>query len=369
MANQRKKIDCFAEPLQQVDRTYVIWRGRKLSYFAGCDYLRLSSHPTVLRTVRKSLDESGLNVSASRKTTGNHRIYTELEGATRRFFGAEAAVLTSSGYLTNIIVAQGVRGQVDHAIVDEHAHGSLRDALIFLGCRVTEFGHLNATDVAKRIPKNVPRERVALLTDGMFSHSGAVPPLCAYRKVLGPRALLWVDDAHAAGILGKNGRGTVEVAGIDRRRLIQTITYSKAFGTYGGAVLCEKALGERIIEKSCAVVGNTPLPLPLASATLAALKLCTSALREKLSRKIELFWEEMGLAQPVPLSPIISIAPDDAEALRRRLIAAGIHPPLIQYPGGPEQGYFRIVISSEHSAAQIKKLAAVLIEFHPTAEQ
>lgn len=353
----------FGEQLQQVDRTYALWRGRKFSYFAGCDYLRLSSHPSILKAVRKSLDNFGLNVSASRKTTGNHLVYTELESATRRFFGAEAAILSSSGYFTNIIAAQGLRDQIDHVVVDEHAHGSLRDALVFLGCPATEFAHLNATDLAKKIPKNTSRDRVALLTDGMFSHSGAVPPLAQYRKALGPRALLWVDDAHAAGIIGKNGGGSVAVAGIDRRRVIQTITYSKAFGTYGGAILCEKSVAAGIIDRSCAVVGNTPLPLPLASATMAALKLCTTALREKLFSKIALFWNELGVAQPAQLSPIISIAPTDPGALRQRLIAAGIYPPLIHYPGGPEQGYFRFAISSEHSAAQIKNLAAALTKF------
>ncbi|MGZ8939115.1 MAG: aminotransferase class I/II-fold pyridoxal phosphate-dependent enzyme [Limisphaerales bacterium] len=355
--------DCFAEPLQQVDRTRVLWRGCKFSYFAGCDYLRLSSHPAILQAVRKSLDEFGLNVSASRKTTGNHRVYTELETATRRFFGADAAILTSSGYLTNIIAAQGMRERIAHVLLDERAHGSLRDALVFLGCPVTEFAHLDPRDLAKKIPRGIARDRLALFTDGMFSHSGAVPPLAEYRRVLGPGALLWIDDAHAAGILGAKGRGSVEECGLDRHNVIQTITYSKAFGTYGGAILCEKAVAADIVEKSCAVVGNTPLPLPLASASLAALKLCTAALRKKLFGKIELFWNELGAAPPGQLSPIISVAPNNAGALRRRLIAAGIYPPLIHYPGGPERGYFRFAISSEHSAAQIKQLATVLTEF------
>ena len=355
--------NCFAEALQQVDRTYVFWRGRKFSYFAGCDYFRLSSHPSILKAVRKSLDNYGLNVSASRKTTGNHRIYTQLEATTRKFFRADAAILTSSGYFTNIIAAQGVRGEVKHVLIDERAHGSLRDALVFLGCPVTEFAYLDAADLAKKIPRNVPRERVALLTDGMFSHSGAVPPLAEYRKVLGPRALLWVDDAHAAGILGKNGGGSVEVAGLDRRRVIQTITFSKAFGTYGGAILCDEAVAGSVIEKSCAVVGNTPLPLPLASATLESMELSTDTLRRRLFAKIEFFWKELGAAPPRPLTPIVSVAPENPGVLRRRLITAGVYPPLIHYPGGPKRGYFRFALASEHSAAQVKNLAAVLREF------
>src|SRR5688500_2862672 len=95
----------YAEPLQQVDRTYVLWRGDKLSYFAGCDYLRLSSHPAIAKEIRKALANFGLNVSASRKTTGNHHVYGELESAIRKYFRVASAVLSSSGYFTNIIAA------------------------------------------------------------------------------------------------------------------------------------------------------------------------------------------------------------------------------------------------------------------------
>src|SRR5687767_6350507 len=100
----------FAEPLQQLDRTHVLWRGRKLVYFGGCDYLRLSFHPRVIRAAQAAIKKYGLNVAASRRTTGNHVLYEDLEAATRRFFSAERAILVSNGYLTNIAVAQGLRG-------------------------------------------------------------------------------------------------------------------------------------------------------------------------------------------------------------------------------------------------------------------
>jgi 7-keto-8-aminopelargonate synthetase-like enzyme len=105
------------------------------------------------------------------------------------------------------------------------------------------------------------------------------------------------------------------------------------------------------------------MPLPLASATIKALSLCDNALREKLLVNLVRFWNALGSTPPEDLSPIVSMAPCNPETLRRRLLAAGIYPPLIQYPGGPANGYFRFAISSEHSAAQIKNLAAVLTEF------
>jgi 7-keto-8-aminopelargonate synthetase-like enzyme len=352
----------YAEPLQQIDRTFVLWRGRKLSYFAGCDYLRLSSHPAVLKAAMKTLQTAGLNVSASRKTTGNHRIYGELESATRRFFKAECAVLSSTGYFSNHMVAQGLRGTITRILIDEHAHASLREAGLFLACPMETFAHRDVNDLAKKVGHRAAGD-TAILTDGMFSHDGSLAPLAKYREVLGPDALLWVDDAHAAGILGKNGRGSLEYSGIDRNNSVQTVTFSKAFGCYGGAILCSRKVGATIMQKSGAVAGNTPIPLPLASATLAALKLCDSKLRTKLSDKIGAFWDGLRLPVPSQPAPIIAAYPEDPSALRRNLLAAGIYPPLIKYPGGPAAGYFRFALSSEHSIRQIHLLADVLSEF------
>src|SRR5690349_13661652 len=109
------------EPLQQIDRTYVRYQGRKLSYFSGCDYFRLSSHPRVLAAFAEGAKRYGVSVAASRMTTGNHLLYEELEGRLAKFFGTPAAVLIGSGYLTNMAVAQAVAGNFSHALIDERA--------------------------------------------------------------------------------------------------------------------------------------------------------------------------------------------------------------------------------------------------------
>src|SRR5215471_6917902 len=105
------------EPLQQVDRTCVYCRGRKLSYFAGCDYFRLASHPEVLGAISAGLKRYGWNVAASRLTTGNHFLYQALEKQLAGFFEAETALLVPSGYVTNLAVAQTLRGQFSHVLI------------------------------------------------------------------------------------------------------------------------------------------------------------------------------------------------------------------------------------------------------------
>src|SRR5262245_37089583 len=99
-------MNSLPPPLQQIDRKYVAYSGIRFSYFVGCDYFRLASHPGVLRAAQKGLETFGLNVSASRATTGNHQLYSRLEIELARFFDVETAVLVPNGYLTNLAVAQ-----------------------------------------------------------------------------------------------------------------------------------------------------------------------------------------------------------------------------------------------------------------------
>lgn len=368
-------ISDLAEPLQQIDRTHVLHRGRKLIYFAGCDYFRLASHPEILRAVHTGLDELGLNVAASRKTTGNHPLYSELENSIARFFGAEAALLVSNGYVTNLAVAQALAGEFTHALMDERAHGSLLDAARFLECPVVPFAH-RAADAAAKVAQKLlrrgsARSKLLLITDGLFSHSGETAPLDEYLRHLPSNVTLLVDDAHGAGILGRRGRGTAEHLGIGPEpRLIQTITLSKAFGTYGGAILGPAELRRKIIKRSRLFVGNTPLPLPLAAGGLAALQLvgANPTLRRRLhfnSSHVKAALREGGFPINDGPGPIIPIHPQDSQQvarLTRKLLNAGIHPPYINYLGGPGDGYFRLVISSEHLAADLDALVVALTD-------
>src|SRR5690242_13296579 len=169
-----------AEPLQQIDRTYVRFRNRKLSYFSGCDYFRLASHPKVLAAVSVGLKKYGLNVASSRVTTGNHFLYGELEKKLADFFDAEAAVLVSTGYITNLIVAQTLVGNFSHALVDERTHPSLANACRFLECPVLKFKHRSPDDLQRSVARCGPHAKLIVLTDGMFSHDGSAAPLEEY---------------------------------------------------------------------------------------------------------------------------------------------------------------------------------------------
>ncbi len=280
----------------------------------------------------------------------------------------QSATLASNGYLPNLMAAQAMAGQFSHALMDERAHGSLADAAMLLDCPVLKFKHRDAADLAWTV-RRLGGIRPIVLTDGMFAHDGSVAPLKKYLEALPHDAMVLVDDAHGAGVLGRNGRGTPEHEDVENERIIQTITLSKAFGVYGGAVLGPRKLNEAIIAGSRIFIGNTPLPLPLACAAIQSLAILKNGrqLRLRLARNANYVKAKLragGFDMAEAPGPIISVIPRDrheAARWRRRLMEADIHPTLIKYSGGPEGGYFRFAISSEHSRAQLDDLTRALL--------
>jgi len=356
------------EPLQQIDRTCVLFRQRKLIYFSGCDYFRLASHPRIVAALKEGLEKYGLNVAASRLTTGNHALYGRLERQLADFFGAENALLVSSGYMTNLVVAQALAGCFSHALLDQASHPSLADTAHLLDCPVLKFKTRDPEDLARTLERCGPKSKLIVLTDGMFATDGSAAPLSAYLKLLPKDAWILVDDAHGAGVLGRSGRGALEEADAPRRRIIQTVTLSKAFGAFGGAILGTASLRQRILDRSRMFVGSTPLPLPLAAAALEGVAILKTGqkLRQHLaanSAYVKKTLRSSGLSlapNPGPIVPIFPPNPAESARLKRALLAARVFPPFIKYPGGPAAGYFRFVISSEHTRAQLDRLLSVL---------
>jgi 7-keto-8-aminopelargonate synthetase-like enzyme len=356
------------EPLQQIGGSRVRRRGRELIYFSGCDYFRMAEHHSVLKAAADGVKKFGLNVAASRVTTGHHKIYENLERELAKFFGAEDALLVPTGYMTGIIVAQALVGNFSHALLDERAHPALVDAAEQLNCPIVKFKHRSVEDFKRAVGRCGRSALPIVLTDGMFTHDGSVAPLNRYLKILPRDGMMLVDDAHGAGVLGKKGQGTPEFEGVNRKRIIQCVTLSKAFGVFGGVILGTRQLRERIFDYSRAFGGSTPLPLPLANAALESIKILKekgNGLRKKLNDNVNYVRTALRKAgvnfaeAPGPIIAMFKKVPSKTERLKKRLLAEGILPPFVKYPGFRD-GYFRFVISSGHSRAQLDKLIKVL---------
>ena len=181
--------------IQPDDATHVCYRGKRLIYFGGCDYYRLSRHPKLLKAHAQAAAHDGLGTGASRMTTGNHPAHDELEASLVKFFGCETATVIGDGYLANIALAQAANGRFEAVFIDEKAHMSLRDAAQFLGCPVMRYSHCNTDDLARRLSRRREAKRVLLMTDGVFGVTGRIAPMGDLAK---PRKTYLLERGHYA---------------------------------------------------------------------------------------------------------------------------------------------------------------------------
>ena len=167
------------QSIQPVDAKHVRYRGRRLVYFGGCDYYRLTRHPHLLKAHAQAVARDGLGTGASRMTTGNHPTHDALEAVLKKFFDCESATVIGDGYLANIALGQALGSGAkafDALFIDEYAHLSLRDAAKFVGCPVVTYRHCDGDDLAKRLAKRKNDRQILLLTDGVFGATGRITP-------------------------------------------------------------------------------------------------------------------------------------------------------------------------------------------------
>ena len=368
------------EPLVPDGRTHVLWRGRRLVYFGGCDYFRMASHSATRRAAADAARRYGLSVGASRLTTGNLPILLELESALARLHRAPRALVLASGSTANLALAESLVGRFSHVLIDERAHPTLRDAVERLGARVLAFRHRAVEAVRSRSRRLPAGARCLLATDGVFPLDGAIAPLADYRKTLPADAILWVDDCHGAGTLGAAGAGTAEYWKLPQRALVRTATLSKAFGSFGGVILGSRECVDGVLQRSRTFASTTPPPPTSVAAAMEAIRLLEAdpGLRERLHERVHYVrgvlakagLVECGVESPEGTAPIVGVVPRsvvEQKRLQNRLLARRIFPSFIRYPGGPETGLFRFGISSEHTPAQIESLLRALVDSPTTS--
>ncbi len=354
---------------------HVIFDGRRMLFFGGIDYHRMSRHPAVMRAACRAGRKYGLTGSGSRTTTGNHPLYARLERRLADFFETEDAAVFGSGYLANLVLLQAIGGTYTRLFVDEAAHSSLTYAVSAAATvnrdRTHRFEHGEAHDLARLVSTHCGAgERPLVLTDGVFPARGEIAPLAEYAKIVRPlEGRLLVDDAHAVAVVGKTGKGSLELHGVPRTACYQTGTMSKGFGTYGGFITGSSELIKAIHEKSAAFTGSTGLPLPMAAAAIRSIEYLAAHTRRitGLQSKALAVKERLGRAgfdlpdTPVPIVSITHGNERRNEALRALLLERGIYPPFIHYPGAPRGGHFRFALSSAHRDSDVRLLVDTII--------
>lgn len=341
---------------------------REYLAFAGCNYLGLGSHPKVTAAWASAATRMGLSTTASRETTGNTTTHEACERELAAFMGQEAAILSAEGYTANFMALQTLAKTHRIALIDSHAHRSLRHAAIGAGMQVFDYEHLKPDSAAWMI-RQFGDGGVAILTDSVFAADGAVAPLPELLAVLPRhRATLVVDDCHGLCVLGPGGRGAVAHHRLTDSRIVITTTLAKGMGCYGGAVLGTKEFVNNVQASAWVYRSSTPIPPPIAEAVRAALAVLRTEpqLIENLHRNVQLMRQSLfllGFGLPPEGIPIFTFAVSPEQRMQRvhdLLMAQGIFAPLIEYPGGPADRYFRIVVNAQHTPKDIERLGTEL---------
>ncbi|MEW6702377.1 MAG: pyridoxal phosphate-dependent aminotransferase family protein, partial [Bacteroidota bacterium] len=253
--------------------------GKEYFYFGGTSYYELHNNEDVINSAIIALKKYGINSSSSRNSFGTTQLLLDVEKEAAEFFNCEDAVYLSSGFLTDIAAVHAIlnKNMFDVVFIDEISHYSNEYASKLSGKPIYKFSHLNEVDLDEKIFQNLqPDQRPLVITDGIFPIFGKIAPVNEYSIIIEKyNGILWVDDAHALGIIGPNGRGTYEHYGLTSERLYFGGTFSKAFGGFGGIIPGNKKFIEEI-KNNQIQNGATPPPSSAAAASLMGLRLVKS---------------------------------------------------------------------------------------------
>lgn len=344
--------------------------GREFLSFCSNDYLGLAAHPRVVEALREAAARHGVGAGASHLVCGHHAAHHALEEELAAFLGAPRALLFSTGYQANLGVAAALLDRHAHVFEDRLNHASLIDAVRLARARSTRYPHLDAAHLAQALADSDADTKL-VASDGVFSMDGDVAPLPALLAAAARvQALVLIDEAHALGVLGVNGRGSFEHFGIAAPAYaLRMGTLGKAFGTFGAFVAGDAVLIETLIQHARTYIYTTALPPAVAEATRAALALVCAeperrthlrALIERLRHGARA--RGLTLADSItPIQPLIVGEATRALALASALRARGLLVPAIRPPAVPAgQARLRISLSAAHTLDDVERLLDAL---------
>lgn len=350
--------------------------GRWLLEFCGNDYLGLSRHPRVIAGLRDGAQVHGAGATASHLVCGHTAIHDALERELADWLQAPRALLFGSGYMANLAVIQALLGAGDACVQDKLNHASLIDAARLSGCSLKRYPHADA-EAAKRQLAGQADGAAMLASDGVFSMDGDVAPL---RELAGiardQQATFYVDDAHGIGALGPNGRGSIAAAGLNVRDVpLQLVTFGKALGSYGAAVVGDETLIAHLAETARPLVYTTaPAPAQCA-ATLEAVRIARDGdhLRDALQARINQLREgaqSRGLdlmPSQTAIQPMLCGSNARVMSMAAALEAQGYWVAPIRPPTVPEgRARLRITLSAAHAQKDVDGLLDALSRANAT---
>jgi glycine C-acetyltransferase len=337
---------------------------RQVVNLSSNNYLGLTTHPGLRTRAREALQAFGVGTGSVRPIAGTMAIHMELERRLATFKHTEAAVVFQSGFTANAGTVSSLLGRDDVIVSDELNHASIIDGARLSRATIKVFPHRNVA-AAREIVAALPREqRTLVITDGVFSMDGdlgPLPELCDLADEFG--CIMMVDDAHASGVFGRNGRGTVDHFGMHGRVDVQVGTLSKALGALGGYVAGSKSLVEFLYHRARPFLFSTSHPPSVAATCIAALDVLESEPQwmERLWANTRFFkagLEALGFNIGISESPITPVIVGDgalAMTLSDRLFDAGVFAQGIGFPTVPQgRARVRTIVTATHTEDELQ---------------
>jgi 8-amino-7-oxononanoate synthase len=345
---------------------------RELVSFASNDYLGLARRPEVVEAAVAAARKYGAGACASRLIQGNFSFHEELEEKIARFINAPAALLFPTGYMANLGVISSLIEDDDVIVSDQFNHASIVDGCRLTGATVSVYPHADLAQIEQALDEYALAPKRLLITESLFSMDGDVAPLREIVKLAKERgALTMVDDAHGVGVLGENGRGGLELAGVEGRVDFLVGTLSKALGGLGGFAAGSREFVDLLRNSARSFIYTTALPATVCAAASAAIDLAQkdSSPRARLWDNVRHFKKALRDAGIKPLyeetqiMPVVIGSNDDAVAASAQLFERGFFVPAMRPPTVPEgSARFRIAITAMHSHDEIDAFVKALCE-------
>jgi glycine C-acetyltransferase len=361
-----RQLESPCEPMSTFD-------GKEVINLASNNYLGLANHPKLVEATIEATRKYGAGSGAVRTISGTMSIHLELERRIAAFKNVEACVVFQSGFAANAGTVSAILTSEDHIVSDALNHASIIDGCRLSKAKIHVFPHKD-TARADAILRELDGAsgRKLLITDGVFSMDGDIGPLPALVEAAERHgAIMMIDDAHSSGVLGRNGRGTVDHFGLHGRVNVQVGTLSKAVGVLGGYVCGSRDLIEFLYHRARPFLFSTSHPPGVAAACIAAFDIM-----EQEPERIERLWDntryfKKALQQSgfdtgeseTPITPIMVGEAAMAHRFSRELFEAGLYATGIGFPTVPEgKARVRTIVTAAHTRAMLDRAIGILAE-------
>src|SRR5208337_2884847 len=365
--------------LEGEQKPVCVFDGREVINLASNNYLGLTSDKRLRKASIEAVRKLGVGAGAVRTIAGTMKLHMELEEQIAKFKNVEACVAFQSGFTANAGTVSAVLGKEDLIVSDELNHASIIDGARLSKATIKVFKHKDVADCERILQEHAafPGKKL-IITDGVFSMDGDIAPLTALCNLAEKYGcIMMVDDAHASGVLGRGGRGSVDHFNCHGRVHIQVGTLSKAIGSMGGYVCGSRDLIDYLYLRARPFLFSTSHPPATAAACQAAFTLLDSPEGEKLVKKLwantKYFKKELkkrGFAFKTSETPIVPLHVGEAAKayeFSRKLFEAGVFAPAVGYPTVAEdKARLRAIVSAGHKREQLLKAAEVMAEVGKT---